>query len=218
MQVACLRCLPARKPLRRFSTLRRFPPFLPCRTPIQSISDTHPVDIGHRSDPIRKLSDISPDDCPASIGTLSALNRNAVRLQIGLVSGLRRNTHSDDCRNLSGHPVGRVLLARRVSGRAPISEPAIPTPGTLPVGLDLRAGHSHPRHASGRAGSPSRPHLPRRFRRKRPTFPSPAPRQGRAHPHPLPAGGTTAGLPNPSTPGEASRVANMLLWHLLCQK
>ena len=92
MQVACLRCLPARKPLRRFSTLRRFPPFLPCRTPIQSISDTHPVDIGHRSDPIRKLSDISPDDCPASIGTLSALNRNAVRLQIGLVSGLRRNT------------------------------------------------------------------------------------------------------------------------------
>ena len=92
MQVACLRCLPARKPLRRFSTLRRFPPFLPCRTPIQSISDTHPVDIGHRSDPIRKLSDISPDDCPASIGTLSALNRNAVRLRIGLVSGLRRNT------------------------------------------------------------------------------------------------------------------------------
>jgi hypothetical protein len=44
------------------------------------------------------------------------------------------------------------------------------------------------------------------------------PGRGAPAPHPLPAGGTTAGLPNPSTPGEASRVANMLLWHFLCQK
>ena len=65
----------------------------PYRTLIRSISDTVPDQTGHPSDPIGKLSDISPDDCPTSIGTLSALNRNAVRLQIGLVSGLRRNTH-----------------------------------------------------------------------------------------------------------------------------
>ena len=64
----------------------------PYRTLIRSISDTDPDQTGHPSDPIGKLSDISPDDCPTSIGTLSALNRNAVRLQIGLVSGLRRNT------------------------------------------------------------------------------------------------------------------------------
>ena len=64
----------------------------PYRTLIRSISDTLPNETGHPSDPIGKLSDISPDDCPTSIGTLSALNRNAVRLQIGLVSGLRRNT------------------------------------------------------------------------------------------------------------------------------
>jgi hypothetical protein len=36
--------------------------------------------------------------------------------------------------------------------------------------------------------------------------------------HPLPAGGTTAGLTNPSTPEQGSRVANVVLWHLLCQK
>ena len=66
----------------------------PYRTLIRSISDTVPDQTGHPSDPIGKLSDISPDDCPTSIGTLSALNRNAVRLQIGLVSGLRRNTQS----------------------------------------------------------------------------------------------------------------------------
>jgi hypothetical protein len=65
----------------------------PYRTLIRSISDTVPDQTGHPSDPIGKLSDISPDDCPTSIGTLSALNRNPVRLQIGLVSGLRRNTH-----------------------------------------------------------------------------------------------------------------------------
>ena len=51
----------------------------PYRTLIRSISDTDPDQTGHPSDPIRKLSDISPDDCPTSIGTLSALNRNAVR-------------------------------------------------------------------------------------------------------------------------------------------
>lgn len=67
----------------------------PYRTLIRSISDTVPDQTGHPSDPIGKLSDISPDDCPTSIGTLSALNRNAVRLQIGLVSDLRRNTHLD---------------------------------------------------------------------------------------------------------------------------
>ena len=66
----------------------------PYRTLIRSISDTVPDQTGHPSDPIGKLSDISPDDCPTSIGTLSALNRNAVRLQIGLVSGLRRNTQN----------------------------------------------------------------------------------------------------------------------------
>ena len=49
----------------------------------------------------RKLSDESTTNRPfydpftgraGSEGTLSALNRNAVRLQIGVVSGLRRNT------------------------------------------------------------------------------------------------------------------------------
>ena len=46
--------------------------------------------------------------------------------------------------------------------------------------------------------SPSRPHLPRRFRRKRPTFSPSAPAGAPPTPLPLPAGGTTAGLPNPS--------------------
>lgn len=43
MQVACLRCLPAGKPLRRFSTLRRFPTFLLCRTPFRTKPDTLPI-------------------------------------------------------------------------------------------------------------------------------------------------------------------------------
>ncbi|MFN9955362.1 MAG: hypothetical protein ACK55I_19875, partial [bacterium] len=35
---------------------------------------------------------------------------------------------------------------------------------------------------------------------------------------PLPAGGTTAGLPDLAAPGEAGWVADVMLWHLLCQK
>ena len=81
MQVACLRCLPARKPLRRFSTLRRFPPFLPCRTPIQSISDTHPVDIGHRSGPNRTPFRSHQKTVRHQPGRLSGFNRNAVRFE-----------------------------------------------------------------------------------------------------------------------------------------
>ncbi len=58
-----------------------------------------------------------------------------------------------------------------------------------------------------------------------PPGPTPGPppslpqRPGRgAPPHTLPAGGTTAGLPDLAAPGEAGWVANVMLWHLLCQK
>ena len=81
MQVACLRCLPARKPLRRFSTLRRFPPFLPCRTPVRSISDTHPVDIGHRSGPNRTPFRSHRKTVRHQSGRLSDFNRNTVRFE-----------------------------------------------------------------------------------------------------------------------------------------
>lgn len=81
MQVACLRCLPARKPLRRFSTLRRFPPFLACRTPVRSISDTHPVDIGHRSGPNRTPFRSHQKTVRHQPGRLSGFNRNAVRFE-----------------------------------------------------------------------------------------------------------------------------------------
>lgn len=46
------------------------------RTLIRSISATVPDPTGNPSDPIRKLSDISPDDCPTSSGILSGLRRN----------------------------------------------------------------------------------------------------------------------------------------------
>lgn len=81
MQVACLRCLPARKPLRRFSTLRRFPPFLPCRKPVRSISDTHPVDIGHRSGPNRTPFRSHRKTVRHQPGRLSDFNRNTVRFE-----------------------------------------------------------------------------------------------------------------------------------------
>jgi hypothetical protein len=81
MQVACLRCLPARKPLRRFSTLRRFPPFLPCRTSVRSISDTHPVDIGHRSGPNRTPFRSHRKTVRHQPGRLSDFNRNTVRFE-----------------------------------------------------------------------------------------------------------------------------------------
>lgn len=81
MQVACLRCHPARKPLRRFSTLRRFPPFLPCRTPVRSISDTHPVDIGHRSGPNRTPFRSHRKTVRHQPGRLSDFNRNTVRFE-----------------------------------------------------------------------------------------------------------------------------------------
>ena len=81
MQVACLRCHPARKPLRRFSTLRRFPPFLPCRTPVRSISDTHPVNIGHRSGPNRTPFRSHRKTVRHQPGRLSDFNRNTVRFE-----------------------------------------------------------------------------------------------------------------------------------------
>ncbi len=62
-----------------------------------------------------------------------------------------------------------------------ISEPAASTPGALPVGLDLRAGRTF----LGAFEESAPPSLPQR------------PDRG-APPHTLPAGGTTAGLPNPS--------------------
>ena len=81
MQVACLLCLPARKPLRRFSTQRRFPPFLPCRTPVRSISDTHPVDIGHPSERNRTPFRSHRKTVRHQPGRLSDFNRNAVRFE-----------------------------------------------------------------------------------------------------------------------------------------
>ena len=81
MQVACLRCHPARKPLRRFSTQRRFPPFLTCRTPVRSISDTHPVDIGHRSGPNRTPFRSHPKTVRHQPRRLSDFNRNTVRFE-----------------------------------------------------------------------------------------------------------------------------------------
>ena len=81
MQVACLRCHPARKPLRRFSTQRRFPPFLTCRTPVRSISDTHPVDIGHRSGPNRTPFRSHRKTVRHQPGRLSDFNRNTVRFE-----------------------------------------------------------------------------------------------------------------------------------------
>lgn len=72
---------------------RRFAPFPSCRTSVRFLSDTVPDHIGHPSGATAKLSDISPDSCPISIGTLSALNRIAVRLQSDWVSDLLRNTH-----------------------------------------------------------------------------------------------------------------------------
>ena len=47
---------------------------------------------GHPSDPSQKLSDLSPEHCPNQIGTLSALNRNRVRIELESVSDLPRNT------------------------------------------------------------------------------------------------------------------------------
>ena len=92
---------------------------------------------------------------------------------------------------------------QRPQGRAPISEPATPNPGARP----------------GRAGSPSRPHLPQRFRRKRPTFlrPPSAPTGARIQP-PSRAGGRHNRRPAQTLPRrEASWLENMMLWHLLCK-
>jgi hypothetical protein len=100
IQVACPRRVPSSKPFRRFSTC--VAPLLSrhvghwsdsYRTLIRTKPDTVPAQTGHQSGPIGKLSDFSPDDCPISIGTLSALNRIAVRLQSESVSDLPRNTH-----------------------------------------------------------------------------------------------------------------------------
>jgi hypothetical protein len=99
-----------------------------------------------------------------------------------------------------------------------------------PEGLGLAMGKHHVVEVSGRrnaenhparvgtpcstsadildkAGSPSRPpaSLPQR------------PGRGAANPHSVPAGGTTAGQPDPSTPKEAAWMADVVLWHLLCQ-
>ena len=61
--------------------------------------------------------------------------------------------------------------------------------------------------------------LSRRFLRPIWAATSPAAAAGGPQtPPPLPAGGTTAGLPDLAAPGEAGWVANVMLWHLLCQK
>ena len=136
MQVACLRCLPARKPLRRFSTLRRFPPFLPCRTPVRSISDTHPVDIGHRSGPNR---------------TPFRSHRKTVRHQSGRLSDFNRNTvrfESERC------PTSNRIGVRFASEYAPRSGRAgrPPAPTALP---GIPAG-SWPSSRSSDGGAPAR--------------------------------------------------------------
>jgi len=43
------------------------------------------------------------------------------------------------------------------------------------------------------------------------------PGRGAANPNSVPAGGTTAGQPDPSTPKEAAWMVDVVLWHLLCQ-
>jgi hypothetical protein len=71
-----------------------------------------------------------------------------------------------------------------------VSEPAAPNPGALPVGLDLRAGRTF----LGAFEESAPPSLPQR------------PDRGAPNPLPLPAGGTTAGLPNlPPRNGQLAR-------------
>ena len=43
------------------------------------------------------------------------------------------------------------------------------------------------------------------------------PGKGEANPRYVPAGGTTASLPDLAAPGKAGWVADVVLWHLLCQ-
>src|SRR5437762_9468043 len=57
------------------------------------LSDTIPGQLGHHSNGARKLSGLSPEHCPISIGTVSGQNRNAVRQKLESVSDSPRNTH-----------------------------------------------------------------------------------------------------------------------------
>lgn len=52
----------------------------------------NPIHFGHRSDAARKLSEYPSDCCPNTLGTVSDLDRNPVRIKSESLSDLRRNT------------------------------------------------------------------------------------------------------------------------------
>src|SRR5882724_1332018 len=63
------------------------------RTPFRTQSDGIPKQLGHHSDGAPKTVRFAPEYCPDSIGTVSGLHRNPVRLHVGTASEMRRNTH-----------------------------------------------------------------------------------------------------------------------------
>src|SRR5260370_2898051 len=63
------------------------------RTPFRTQSDGIPKQLGHHSDGAPKTVRVPPEHCPDSVGTVSGLHRNSVRLHVGTLSDLRRNTH-----------------------------------------------------------------------------------------------------------------------------
>ena len=62
------------------------------RTPFRTQSDSIPKQLGHHSDGAPKTVRFPPEHCPDSVGTVSGLHRNTVRLHVGTLSDLRRNT------------------------------------------------------------------------------------------------------------------------------
>ena len=81
----------------------------PCRTALRSNPDSPPTQtghlfrrkpdtvpnhLGHHSDDALKTVRYRPEHCPTWIGTVSGLNRNTVRLRVGLLSEIVRNPHS----------------------------------------------------------------------------------------------------------------------------
>ena len=171
MQVACLRCLPAGKPLRRFSTQHRFPPFLPCRTPVRSISDTHPVDIGHRSGPNR---------------TPFRSHRKTVRHQSGRLSDFNRNTvrfESERCP--TSNRIG-VRFASEYASSAQRESPILPRASLRAQDRSRGPPIAHPAAGSIRSKHWKRSSHFRRVSAKAPSFPEP-PCERRtdpaAHPH-----------------------------------
>src|ERR1019366_7673934 len=62
------------------------------RTPFPTQSDSLPKHLGHHSDGAPKTVRFPPEHCPDSIGKVSGVHRNAVRLHVGPLSDLCRDT------------------------------------------------------------------------------------------------------------------------------